>query len=56
MLKSLVVTLALASIAATGFAGSAQAKRWNCAMTVTKGGCPMLIYQPDQQPPKPQGN
>jgi hypothetical protein len=56
MLKSLVVTLALASTAVTGFAGLAQANRWDCAMTVTKGGCPVLIYQPDQQPPKPQGN
>jgi hypothetical protein len=56
MLKSLVVTLALASIAATSFAGSAQAYRWNCAVPITRGGCSVLVYQPDQQPPKPQGN
>lgn len=52
MLKSLVVTLALLSVAATISAEAAQAKRWTCAMTVTKGGCPMPVYLPE--PPKPE--
>jgi len=51
--KSFVVTLATLSIAATGFAGSAQANRWTCAMTLSKGGCPMFVHIP--APPKPRG-
>lgn len=53
MLKSLVVTLALLSIAATGFAASAQAERRTCAMTITKGGCAMPVYLPE--PPNSRG-
>ena len=52
MLKSLVVTLALLSIAAASSAEAAQLKRWTCGMTITKGGCPMPVYLPE--PPKPQ--
>lgn len=57
MLKSLVVTFALASIAVTGFAGLAQAYRWSCPMPITKGGCPVVVLapQPGPQLPKPQG-
>jgi len=58
MLKSLIVTLALASMAVSGFAGLAQAQYGGkqCAMTITKGGCPILVPAPGPQLPKPQGN
>ena len=58
MLKSLVATLALASVAVAGFAGLAQAQYGprQCAMPITKGGCPILVPQPGPQLPKPQGN
>jgi hypothetical protein len=53
MLKSLVVASALALLAVTGFGGTAQANGRVCAMTITKGGCSLLVRQPDQPPPKP---
>ena len=53
MLKSLVAALALASLAVTGFGGTAQAYGWKCATVISKGGCSLLVHQPDQQPPKP---
>lgn len=53
MLKSLVITLASLSIAATALAELAQANRRTCAMPITKGGCPMLVYLPE--PPRPRG-
>ncbi len=53
MLKSLVTAFALASLAVTGFGGTVQAAPWTCAMPIMKGGCSVLVYQPDQQPPKP---
>jgi hypothetical protein len=56
MLKSLIVTLALASVAATGFAGLAQAQRWSCPMPITKGGCPVVVSHPVPQPSYPNGN
>ena len=52
MLKSLVAALALALLAVTGFGGTAQADHWNCAMPIMKGGCSVLVYQPDQPLPK----
>ena len=57
MLKSLIAALALASVALAGFAGLAQAqyKPRQCAMTITKGGCPILIPAPGPQLPKPAG-
>jgi hypothetical protein len=48
MLKSLVVTLALLSVAAVSSVEAAQPKRWTCAMTITKGGCPLPVYLPEQ--------
>ncbi len=53
MLKSLVAALALTSLALTAFGGTAQANGWTCAMPIMKGGCSVLVYQPDQSPPKP---
>ena len=55
MFKSVIAALALASLAVTGFGGTAQANGWTCAMPITKGGCSLLVHQPDQQPSKPQG-
>ena len=51
MLKSLIAALALASVTAMGFAGLAQAYRWDCPMPMTKGGCPMV---PTPGPTLPQ--
>ncbi len=51
MLKSLIATLAFASVALASFAGMAQATHWDCAMPIMKGGCPVLVLKPDQ----PQG-
>jgi hypothetical protein len=56
MLKSLIVTLALASVAATGFAGLAQAQRWSCPFPITKGGCPVVISRPGPKSPQPNGD
>ena len=53
MLKSLVAAFALASLAVTGFGGTAQAAPWTCPMPIMKGGCSVLVYQPDQSLPKP---
>jgi hypothetical protein len=53
MATSLIAALALASVAATGFAGQAQAHRWDCAMPITKGGCSVLILKPEPQLPRP---
>ena len=53
MLKSLVAASALALLAVTGFGGTAQANGWTCAMPIMKGGCSVLVYQPDQSPPTP---
>ena len=55
MVTSLIATLALASVAVTGFAGLAQADSYYCAMPVARGGCPILIHKPLPQPPKPEG-
>ena len=53
MLKSVFAALALGALAVPGFGGTAQASDWTCAMPITKGGCPVLVYQPDQQPATP---
>jgi hypothetical protein len=55
MLKSLIAALALASVPIVGFSGLAQAHYGprQCAMTITKGGCPIWIPAPDPQRPKP---
>ena len=53
MLKSLVAVLALTSLAVTAFGGTGQANGWTCPMPIMKGGCSVLVYQPDQQPTKP---
>ena len=53
MLKSLLAASALALLAVTGFDGTAQANGWTCPMPIMKGGCSVLVRQPDQQPPKP---
>lgn len=50
MFNSLITALVLAGIAVSASAGLAQAKQWSCAMTITRGGCPVVIYLPD--PPK----
>ena len=59
MVTSLIATLiamfALASVAVTGFAGLAQADSWDCAMTIARGGCPVLIHKPLPQLPNPEG-
>lgn len=54
MLKSLALIVASVSIATAVIAEPAQAKGWTCAMTITKGGCPMPVYLPE--PPKPLGD
>ena len=59
MLKSLIAALALASVAVAGFSGLAAAYGGRqCAVTITKGGCPIWLPQPQPGPqlPKPQGN
>jgi hypothetical protein len=58
MLKSLAVALALASVAFAGSAGLAPAQYQpgkQCAMPITKGGCPIWIPAPQPGPtlPKP---
>jgi hypothetical protein len=53
MLKSLVAASALALFAVTGFGGTAQADGWTCPMPIMKGGCSVLVRQPDQPLPKP---
>ncbi len=53
MLKSLVAASALAVLAVTGFGGMAQAYGWKCATIISKGGCSVLVRQPDQPLPKP---
>ena len=53
MLKLLVTAFALALLAVTGFGGTAQAAPWTCAMPIMKGGCSVLVHQPDQPTPKP---
>ena len=53
MLKSLVTAFALASLAVTSFGGMAQTAPWTCATPIMKGGCSVLVYQPDQPLPKP---
>jgi hypothetical protein len=55
MLKSVIIALALGSSAVTGFYGTAQAARWECALPIGKGGCASPIYQPVQQPANPKG-
>jgi hypothetical protein len=59
MLKSLITALALGAFTMTGLAGLAQAQygpNKRCAMTITKGGCPIWISAPQPGPtlPKPQ--
>lgn len=57
MLKSLIAAFVLASVAMAGFTGLAQAQYGprQCAMPITKGGCPILMPQPGPQLPKPAG-
>jgi hypothetical protein len=55
MLKSLIAACALAAVAAMGFAGLAQADRWDCQMRMTKGACPIVISQPSLPVAKPSG-
>jgi len=58
MLKTVVAALVLASVAVAGFTGLAQAYSGrDCAMTITKGGCPLPILKPQPGPtlPKPAG-
>ncbi len=52
-LKSLIAASAFALLAVTGFGGTAQANGWTCPMPVMKGGCSVLVHQPDQPTPKP---
>lgn len=56
MLKSLVVTLFVSSMAIGSFAVMAQAQRWSCPMPMTKGGCPVVVSHPGPQPTYPNGN
>ena len=55
MSKSAIGALLLGMVTVTGFASFAQAASWDCPMPITKGGCPVLVYQyqPDQQPATP---
>ena len=53
MLKSLVAASALALLAVTSLGGTAKANGWKCATPIMKGGCPVLVYQPEQKPPTP---
>ena len=53
MLKSLVAVSALALLAVTSFGGTANANGWNCATSIMRGGCPLLVRVPDQKPPTP---
>lgn len=56
MLKSLITALALGAFTMTGSAGLAHYQpRKQCAMTITKGGCPIWIPAPQPGPtlPKP---
>lgn len=53
MLKSIIGALLLGTVTVTGFAGLAQAWPRNCAMPITKGGCPIVAPQPSPQLPQP---
>ena len=52
MFKFIIPALFLASAVITGFAGSAQAARWHCLTTITRGGCSVVVYLPDNPSPK----
>ncbi len=56
MSKSLIATL-LFGVTVTGFAGLAKADYRQCAMPITKGGCPIWTPQPQPGPmlPHPKG-
>lgn len=52
MFRFLIPTLIVASVAITGSASSAEAGRWSCLTTVSKGGCGVVVYLPDNPKPK----
>ena len=52
MFKFIIPALFLASAVITGFAASAQAARWHCLTTITRGGCSVVVYLPDNPSPK----
>lgn len=56
MLKSIIGALLLGTVTMTGFAGLTQAHPWNCAMPITKGGCPIKVPHPHPGPQLPQPN
>ena len=57
MLKSFIVSMALASLAVTAFSGLAQAYRKECAMPIMKGGCPVVVTtQTGPYLPNPRDN
>lgn len=55
MFRFLMPALLFAFVAVTGFAGSAEAGRWSCLTTITKGGCSVLVYLPDNPKQKTPG-
>ena len=60
MLKSLIVTLALASTAVAGYVASAEAQSRQCLTAMSRGSCALVAqpspYQPSPYKPNPQGN
>ena len=55
MLKSLIVTLALASTVLTGFTALAGAQGRQCLTAMSRGTC-AIVAQPSPHMPNPQGN
>lgn len=54
MLKTVISTMALMSVALTALTGAVQAQRGVCPMPTTKGHCPVVITQSGPYLPSPQ--
>lgn len=47
MIRFLIPAPLCALAVITGLAGSAQAARWSCVTTITRGGCSVVVFLPD---------